>query len=106
MTHPADGAEQSSSEQINIRERYETQLWMQALDIDEGTLRRAVSEAGTRVDNVRKYLAELSKAAKRPAKTVRPATRSAVRTVVRATASRSTSRTARRAKTATRARTR
>ena len=92
MTHPTDGAEQVSSEQINIRERYETQLWMQALDIDEGTLRRAVSEAGTRVDNVRKYLAEQLKAAKRPAKTVRTAARPAVRTVARAAAARSSSR--------------
>ena len=100
MTHPTDGAEQVSSEQINIRERYETQLWMQALDIDERTLRRAVSEAGTRVDNVRKYLAELSKAAKRAPVKVRPAARPAVR----AAAARSTSRTTRAKTTRARAR--
>lgn len=82
------------TERIDIRERYETQLWMQALDIDEGTLRKAVSEAGTNVENVRKYLLERLRMAKisanlskRPAKRALPARRP-----VRSAARRKTSR--------------
>jgi hypothetical protein len=66
----------TSEEQINMRERSETQLWMQALDVDERTLRNAVSQAGTSVEQVRKYLEQRRKEALRlrpvkSAKTVR-----------------------------------
>lgn len=52
-------------ERIDMRERWETRLWMEALDVDEKTLRKAVSEVGTEVASLKQYLAvQRSKAAK------------------------------------------
>jgi hypothetical protein len=50
---------------IDMRERWETHLWMEALDIDERTLRKAVSEVGTEVESLKHYLSvQRSKASK------------------------------------------
>jgi len=44
--------------QININESYEVQYWSEKFNVPQETLKSAVRAAGTRVDDVRDYLAE------------------------------------------------
>lgn len=44
--------------QININESYEVQYWAEKFNVPQETLKSAVRAAGTRVDDVRDYLAE------------------------------------------------
>jgi len=44
--------------QININESYEVQYWSEKFNVPQETLKTAVRAAGTRVDDVRDYLAE------------------------------------------------
>jgi hypothetical protein len=41
---------------INLKERHEVNYWTKTFDVDEATLRRAVTAAGPDVAAVREYL--------------------------------------------------